>query len=579
MTTQTTTVGRRASVGESAGPHEAQSVSSRRLKKREIDRRCQRQARERTKTRIAYLEGLVEDFRQQDSSGQVATLMKQLKEVELERDLMSKTLKDIQKAMDTHKPLKPNEDQAQDDTIHLARMAYEEPNVDRKPSIASSTDDDPLAFQSESIDVQAATSPGRNFELANFSPPPSLPLQSQDMLLAPEIVHLESESPQAQVLVQSKPVSDPTLMPSRYADNWAAPRRTCSCKSCHVRRPGHRSVWKGNYWSYANEVLSERFDWTDEITPATDAMSDDVPVRALLEGWDAVAKRGPLHPSWQILRRIDQTLFGTCPNTERLAIMRAMHTLLQFHTQSTAERYAQLPPWYMRRPSQKIAHSYAIDYFAWPGVRERFIFNEHDYCDNEFWRLFSKSIRILWPYEFRDCYTREIETGLYKVSPVFDQRLTDIKCWTMGPDIFHRFPELYSDMPAFSTIHYTPSAPGEMQTNKKRRTLPATPSPKTRHAETAQDEEQEKFKPPPEGGHLVPIDNAHAHHAHGLQAHQQHRPQRHHQQQAPNPHMYNITDFNPIMALDAFAYGAINEADFASVYPPETLEGFPNLIF
>src|ERR1700742_2385972 len=96
---------RAAQSSESSEPNEG--VSSRRLKKREIDRRCQRQARERTKTRIAYLEGLVEDFRRQDSSGQLATLLKQLKEVEEERDVMAKTLKDIQKAMDTHKPLTP----------------------------------------------------------------------------------------------------------------------------------------------------------------------------------------------------------------------------------------------------------------------------------------------------------------------------------------------------------------------------------------------------------------------------------------------------------------------------------------
>lgn len=132
--------------------------------------------------------------------------------------------------------------------------------------------------------------------------------------------------------------------------------------------------------------------------------------------------------------------------------MRSMHNLLQFHTESTSQRYSRLPPWYNKRPAQKIAHSYAIDYFAWPGLRERFIFGEHNYCDNEFWNLFCSSLRILWPYEFRDCYTREIETGLYKFSPHFDQRLCDIKSWAMGPDIFQRFPELYCDIPSFNPV-------------------------------------------------------------------------------------------------------------------------------
>lgn len=549
---------------DSSDANAAQGVSSRRLKKREIDRRCQRQARERTKSRIAYLEGLVEDFRRQDASGQVATLMEQLKEVESERDLMSKALKDIQKAMDTHKPLRQSEEQSQDGSIPTFRTAPDDANIDRKPSINPLPEDAPLP-------PDHGDSPTRPFDLATFSPAPDH-LKSQDSLFAPEIVLLDRDSPSSnsQALVQSKPVRDPHLMPSLYNNNWAVSRRSCSC--CNhgpERRPGKRSVWQGNYWRYANEVLSERFDWTDEVSPASDALSEDVPIRALLEGWDAVAKRGPLHPSWRILRRIDETLFANCPNTERLAIMRAMHMLLQFHTESTSERYARLPPWYMRRPSQKIAHSYAIDYFAWPGVRERFIFSEHDYCGNEFWHLFCKSIRILWPYEFRDCYTREIETGLYKVSPMFDQRLTDIKCWTMGPDIFNRYPELYSDMPAFNYIP-TALSPGQMQPQGQQRLLAASPSSTSVETVTIKEqepeEEEDQVKPPPAGSLFYSRDEGQA------QRHQVQQPE-------PNPHEYNLTDYNSMVALDAFAYGAMSDAEMASFYHPEVLEAYQNMIF
>lgn len=54
----------------------------------------------------------------------------------------------------------------------------------------------------------------------------------------------------------------------------------------------------------------------------------------------------------------------------------------------------------------------------------------------------------MWPFEFRDCYTHDLETGLYKPSRLFDDRMNDIKCWTMGPDFFQRFPELSSDIAA-----------------------------------------------------------------------------------------------------------------------------------
>ncbi|OAL39796.1 hypothetical protein AYO20_00708 [Fonsecaea nubica] len=597
MATHTTTLSQGAgAAARPADTHEPQGVSSRRLKKREIDRRCQRQARERTKSRIAYLEGLVEEFRRQDSSGQVATLLKQLKEVELERDLMAKTLKDIQKAMDTHKLPKSLGEEVEDkSTVFMATMAQEETSGERNASLTPVRDGPRLPFQCEHTDMQSGASPAQNFDLATFSPTPSLPLQSQDLLFAPEVVPLQSDESQSptQVMVQAKGEKEPNPMPCNWSDNWAAPRRSCSCHSCNDRQPGRRSVWRGNYWRYANEVLSERFDWNEEVAPESDDLCDDVPIRAIIEGWDAVAKRAPLHPSWKILRRIDQTLFAKCPDTERLAIMRAMHTLLQFHTASTFDRYARLPPWYMRRPSQKIAHSYAIDYFAWPGVRERFIFNEHDYCGNDFWHLFCKSFRILWPYEFRDCYTREIETGLYKFSPTFDQRLKDIKCWTMGPDIFQRFPELYSDMPAFNHIPKSPcSSPSVMmhtqmqtQAQNARLPLPAS-SPKAGQTQTQTgyviEEEVEDVKPPAAVSQFIPVESLHAHVVQPPQ--QQHHQEQHHQvpqqhMSSLNPHAYNPADFNPIMALDAFAYGAISEADFASAYHSEPMEGYPNLIF
>jgi hypothetical protein len=69
-----------------------------------------------------------------------------------------------------------------------------------------------------------------------------------------------------------------------------------------------------------------------------------------------------------------------------------------------------------------------------------------------FWKLFCSSLRILWPFEFRDCYTRNLQTGQYHISPQFDERIGDINAWTMESDIFKRWPEFYSDIPAFNHI-------------------------------------------------------------------------------------------------------------------------------
>lgn len=87
-----------------------------------------------------------------------------------------------------------------------------------------------------------------------------------------------------------------------------------------------------------------------------------------------------------------------------------------------------------------------------PGVRERFVFAQHQYCSNSFWRVFADSFRILWPYEFRDCYKTSTETGLYSLSHEFETRINEIGSWTMAPDFFHRYPEMYADIPSFNTV-------------------------------------------------------------------------------------------------------------------------------
>ncbi|KAI3573087.1 hypothetical protein IWW34DRAFT_636189 [Fusarium oxysporum f. sp. albedinis] len=63
-------------------------AEARRLKKREVDRKAQRSARERTKRRIAQLESMVENLRQNDTEAQITSLMDQLGHVTKERDTL-----------------------------------------------------------------------------------------------------------------------------------------------------------------------------------------------------------------------------------------------------------------------------------------------------------------------------------------------------------------------------------------------------------------------------------------------------------------------------------------------------------
>jgi hypothetical protein len=87
-----------------------------------------------------------------------------------------------------------------------------------------------------------------------------------------------------------------------------------------------------------------------------------------------------------------------------------------------------------------------------PGLRERFVFHQHRYCSNKFWKLLCTHLRILWPFEFRDCYTHNTYTGGYKLSSSFQERVKDIRSWTMSSGIFETWPEFLSDIPVYDSV-------------------------------------------------------------------------------------------------------------------------------
>ncbi|KAF8851329.1 hypothetical protein BDZ45DRAFT_539937, partial [Acephala macrosclerotiorum] len=400
----------------------AETALERRTRKREQDRRCQRASRERTKARIAQLEQLVEDLRDRDRNGQVDDLLNRLDIVSKERDSLAKTLNIIQATLQAHEV--PVQDAEQQDQ-----------NQERQPQEHEtiSTDDQyietvpPLPTIRQYL-MEDATLNNFDFDLAKEMCLPEV--SSFDQVACDDMIQFQQEDHQDAII----------------------PRVDSGCECC----PGMHKERKQtlNFWRFANETLTRPVPCSASVDRVEEAMMDDTPIRALLEGWEAVVERagGKLPPSWAKLRRIDETLFARCAPVERLAIMRMMHKMIRHDTAPSAEKQARLPSWYSKRPSQAIAHSYAIDYFAWPGIRERFVFHQHRYCSNVFWDLFCDGLHVLWPFEFRDCYTRNIQTGQYKLSQGFEDRISDINAWTMGPGMFEKWPEFYSDIPTFSTI-------------------------------------------------------------------------------------------------------------------------------
>lgn len=377
-------------------------VSARRLKKREIDRKCQRQARERTRSRIEYLESLVENLQQPDGDERSAALMKRLREVEKERDTLNHTLKSVQKAVFGME--------------NLADLQIKSDTTDPTSTLTQPTE---LARNNSAItETSSPTSP----VLPDAEMPPLISQQSRQLSIS-------AHSDASKHDVPTQIIND-----------------ACECckNAAQVGPTANRSTWR-----FANDTLMTNFKRISPIMPEEDLASEDILIRAVLQGWDTVASQMELPTSWKIMRRLDEAIFCKAGGKERLAMLKTLHLMLQYHRDPTAERRSRIPPWYLQRPSQASKpHAYAINYFVWPGLRERFVYEQHKYCSNLFATMFQTCLQILWPYDFRDCFAQRWDTGQYDLSAAFRETINDITKWTMRPEMFQHFPELRCDIPS-----------------------------------------------------------------------------------------------------------------------------------
>ncbi|KAF6829214.1 bZIP transcription factor [Colletotrichum musicola] len=436
-------------------------AATRRAKKRELDRRAQRAARERNRNRIAYLEATIQAMSEQESSGRIAALVSQLADMTRQRDGLAKVLSSIETSIKVHREGEQeanasNQQQTPQPLDGTTPLDCQQRPTDHVSAVEAITLDAfnpgvpwglPVSEGEGHVLTTTAEFPGiRTNDGGN-----NMPVQSQiPFALAAWDPNLECfpESPPSQPAATAHLAGgcgDGVIVPE--------PDSACECLTSQQCSGSPTVVaTKRSIWRCANEALGTREVLSCEALAAEDEMSDDIPIRVILEGWDAVERSGGLPSLWKKLRRTDSLQFRGCPDAERLAILRLMHRLLRYQSEPTIEQCARLPAWYLSRPSQTLPHSSAIDFFVWPGVRERFVFSQHQYCSNLFWKVFAEGFRIAWPFEFRDCYRRNVVTGWYSVAPEFDERIADINSWTMSADFFGHFPEMYADIPAYQEV-------------------------------------------------------------------------------------------------------------------------------
>ncbi|KAF5022189.1 hypothetical protein F66182_5776 [Fusarium sp. NRRL 66182] len=443
------------SQNQNQNQNQASSVEARRLKKRELDRKAQRLARERTKSRIAQLESMVDNLRQNDSNAQIATLMDQLAKVTKERDDLIQVLDSLGSTIRRHlgnsTTSKASSDVKSDTSPHALPTGPLHP---------------PLGERVVPVTTQRAASETSNSTIPELPMDPpvtdSFAYDSWNYAVSNEAYPTTILPPQENAFVpfQGLLPDIPNSAPQEVDVIVPQPPNLCHCTnptSCASDLHGA----KPNIWRAVNEVLQKPTKLSAEELAVEEYTSEDVAVRAILEGWDSVERAGKMTPTWRKLRQADELCFTFSSETERLAVMRIMHLLITYHGDPTVARRAMLPRWYWNRPSQDLPHTYGIDFFVWPGLRERLVFSQHQYCTNAFWEHLSSNLRILWPQGFQQAFYHDAHTGKYQLTPMFDQRIRNINAWTMSPDFFSHFPELSQDIPAFMDV---PSSVGGTST-------------------------------------------------------------------------------------------------------------------
>lgn len=227
-------------------------------------------------------------------------------------------------------------------------------------------------------------------------------------------------------------------------------------------------------WKRTNEVYETIHDarlriGAQSLTPYEKKLSTTAETGllylAMTKGWENLSKEWMHSPVLVILKQMDEILFSHLNKMERLVAAYKSFKLLkvfttqtigfatqlrdeQYYLNSTTEQLKEVPQWLRPSISQSsIAHPIAIDFFAWPTLRNRLL-TEHRsvFRTSTLSRMFQRYFKFDWPYSIEDAFFFDEEIGYYRPSPVFERYHDDLKYWTLGEGFYDKYPQLRSDI-------------------------------------------------------------------------------------------------------------------------------------
>ncbi|KAF2034502.1 hypothetical protein EK21DRAFT_97583 [Setomelanomma holmii] len=416
----------------------------RRERKRAIDREAQRSLREKTKTHIAELERTIQILRDQDRNGATASLLSEIDVLRAENERLRDVIDSVKNVIgcdlvprNTNTNLGIGNDGGSGDSPAASSVGQGSP---KRRTMSFANDVKPVL--PTPIDLP------NPFDFQERVPDTSRPLDLDGMTV---MTGLEVDTPAA---------PDPTIGMNLdleaviFGPNWRCP----SPVVLHIGNPESPTTSTAGalcpVWKKSNELFGKVFSYRSSTSTGSLALDRSETAEAGLlylgikKGWDKTSNEWMQSPALQILKQVDDLLFRHLPNMERLAVAYKSFKLLKYYLNATKEELDKVPGWL--RPSlaqSSLKHPVAIDFFAWPTLRDRLVQNHEEIFQNgELSRCYSEYVRFDWPFSFEDAFCYDERQGSHYPSPLFERYHRDLKYWTVDPKFYDRFPEMMTDI-------------------------------------------------------------------------------------------------------------------------------------
>ncbi|KPI36757.1 uncharacterized protein AB675_11814 [Cyphellophora attinorum] len=405
MTDAHTQSGTEAEAAESKSSKRRRLTAEQLAHKRELDRRAQRNNREKTRSRIAHLESIVEALQDRDHDKLVVQIDDQKTEIERLKGLLS-GVANIVKGIDS---AASSQNGKSEYVEHVNGDNEDAPKCTKRlcKSPVKVEDDDTSMVETPQQSQQDDSNNGAEVAAAAKSPVDTTTMQLVN---------------QSQIQHESITQMATSIFGNTDLD--------------------------GRMWYVCGVILRYILATT---TPAQIdyAHDEDIAIRAVFEGWSSVVEKYPLDRGWQWLKEVDERIYF-----HRWAPFRLMHLrncrliflrqMMLGHTKGAKG----LPNFFAPRPAEEnIEHDPLVEYFPWPGLRERMLFRPTMFATNKFMDNLRCEIDFSWGSDPHQLYTLDPTTKTYTYSDWFHSRIIDLRCYPGTVDFFESFPELKADIP------------------------------------------------------------------------------------------------------------------------------------